>query len=69
MTDYIRFCICSVSGNDGLHPVLLVPADRRGPPTEAGGGQAGVRHLSQEVPVQPSGPGTHAAQSSSLGAH
>ncbi len=66
-TDYIRFCICSVSGNDGLHPVLLVPADRRGPPSETGGGQAGVRHLSQEMPVQPSSPGIPAAQSSSIG--
>ncbi len=66
-TDYIRFCICSVSGNDGLHPVLLVPADSRGPPPEAGRGQAGVWHLSQEVPVQPSSPGIPTPQSSSLG--
>ncbi len=67
ITYYIRFCIFSVSGNDGLYPVLLVPADSRGPPTEAGGGQTRVRHLSQEVSVQPSSPGIPAEQSSSLG--
>jgi hypothetical protein len=135
MTDYIRFCMCSVSGSDGLNLVLdsfsfrqshiisgsafvqfpamtdyirfcssqltaaallqkLVEAkpefdtflrkcqssprvqvcfsifesrNPAWPPTEAGGGQAGVRNLSQEVPVQPSSPGIPAAQSSSLG--
>ncbi len=57
-----RYSRCSAFESRSSENLLANPA-----PLEAGGGQARVRQLSLEVPVQPSSPGIPTAQSSSLG--